>query len=77
MQIALGCEDGWIYLIGGDYAVNKFIRVGYTVTKIHPLGTTYQGTQPILCCGHFNSLKLYSNGEVRNLPAELFLCLVC
>ncbi|EGG23763.1 hypothetical protein DFA_05898 [Cavenderia fasciculata] len=64
-QIALGCENGWIYIMH-NYKIHPYVQVGYPITKILKYTEQQNNISTnlldyIFCIGHFHSLKIYLN----------------
>lgn len=75
-QIALGCEDGFIYILK-NYEIFRYAHVKRTVTKLETVklskvmdtdvdnNDSEDSVDSLLCSGHFNALLLYYRGQVR------------
>eukprot|EP01103_Thecamoeba_quadrilineata_P014751 TRINITY_DN4477_c0_g1_i1.p2 TRINITY_DN4477_c0_g1~~TRINITY_DN4477_c0_g1_i1.p2 ORF type:complete len:145 (-),score=30.42 TRINITY_DN4477_c0_g1_i1:37-471(-) len=66
-EIALGCEDGRIYLLEG-LKLRSFIKVGYTVTTVLSYQPTKSSTPGLadylICAGYFNAFNVYYQGTL-------------
>jgi len=64
-QIALGCENGFIYLVK-DYQLKPFITVGNYITNIQSFkpSENRSSTHMLLCAGHFNALNVYIEDQL-------------
>jgi len=71
-EIAVACEDGYLHIVR-DYQVERRIKVGVAVTALaplpiseqaHPVPSSSSACSPILCCGHFNGIKVFYRGEL-------------
>ena len=73
-QIALGCDNGFIYLVK-NYQLKPFINVGNYISNIQAMDvpSNYRTNGPhhmLLCAGHFNALNVYIEDKVH-------FCLFC
>ena len=73
MQIALGCENGFIYILK-NFRIYTYVDVERTVTKLFPIDIqppySPSGISALLCIGHFNAVLLYFKKQVRYIPHQ-------
>jgi len=68
LQIAAGCDDGFIYVIE-DYKLIKYAKVGHPVVQLLPFhfgsrNDNLNRFDYIFCTGHFNSIKIFWKGKL-------------
>jgi hypothetical protein len=64
-EIALGCENGSIYLLK-DYAIHKHIQVGHTITHLQILGSSGNTTSSHTSNGTLNGNTKYFDSMLNN-----------
>ncbi|XP_065062402.1 uncharacterized protein LOC135689174 isoform X2 [Rhopilema esculentum] len=61
-QIAVGTADGKILIVSGPNIV-QYGNIGTRITNIHVVRGAYDGSDLLICSGHFNFLSILQDGK--------------